>query len=336
MLLHSCNQYYTIIQPSGLDSELHWWTATVYKSFTMPGVPLFVILSGALLLQSSKLNEPIRVFLKKRFNRIGVAFIFWSLIYIAWGFFVTETPPTLNNVIDGVFYSFISGSYYHFWFLYLIIGLYLVTPVLRAVVAYDSHKLLRYLIILWFIGVAVVPIVKLVGAQYLSDTLFVIGGSIGYFVLGAYLQRIRVRSSILYALFFLSFGFTIFGTWLMRFHFQSLGQEYFFFDYLSANVILTSVVLFMILSKFPADWAKNKHSLLGRVVHEIGRNTLPIYLFHIIILETLQRGYLGFSLSLTTMNPIIGVPIVAAVTFFITFGLVLVMKKVPVLRKLIG
>jgi hypothetical protein len=56
----------------------------------------------------------------------------------------------------------------------------------------------------------------------------------------------------------------------------------------------------------------------------------------VIILESLQRGYFGFKLSLTIINPIIGVPLITIVTFFITFGLVLIMGKIPVLKKLIG
>ena len=122
----------------------------------------------------------------------------------------------------------------------------------------------------------------------------------------------------------------------MRFHFYSIGQDYFFFDYLSVNVILASVTMFMLLSKFPADWPKNKHPFFQLLVHAISKNTLPIYLFHLIIMETLQRGYLGFKLSLTTMNPIIGVPIVTAVTLLVTLGLILLMKKVPGLRIIIG
>jgi len=315
---------------------MYWWTSTVYKSFTLSCVPLFVILSGALLLQPSKINEPIRVFFKKRFKRIGLAFIFWSPIYLIWAFFVSQTPITSNNIIQGSIFSLFSGSYYHFWFLYLIAGLYLLTPILRAVVSCDDKKILKYLILLWFVGVSIVPVIQLLSGYSLNDTLFVMGGSIGYFVLGAYLQRVKIRSSILYALFFLGFIFTIASTWLMRFPFNSIGQNYFFFDYLSANVILTSVSMFMILSKFPTDWPKNKHPIIRRVVHSISKNTLPIYLFHLIIMETLQRGYLGFKLSLTTMNPLLGIPVITIVTLFITLGLVLLMKKVPVLRTIIG
>ena len=143
-----------------------------------------------------------------------------------------------------------------------------------------------------------------------------------------------MRSLILYGLFFLSVGFTIFGTWLMRFNLSSLGQENFFFDNLSIGVILTSITLYMILSKVSADWPKNP--LVKRVLHMISKNTLPIYFFHVIVMETLQRGYLGFKLSITILNPVIGLPIVAITTFFITFGLVLLMKRVPILRSIIG
>jgi len=294
------------------------------------------MLSGALLLQPSKLNESIRTFFKKRIKRIGFAFIFWSFIYLAWAFFISNTPLTNDNILQGALFSFFSGSYYHFWFIYLIIGLYLLTPILRAIVSCDSQKILKYLITLWFIGVSVVPVLQLISGYALNDTLFVIGGTIGYFILGLYLQRIKVRSSILFGLFFASVIFTIISTWLMRFHFYSIGQDYFFFDYLSVNVILASVTMFMLLSKFPADWPKNKHPFFQRLVHAISKNTLPIYLFHLIIMETLQRGYLGFKLSLTTMNPIIGVPIVTAVTLLVTLGLILLMKKVPGLRIIIG
>jgi surface polysaccharide O-acyltransferase-like enzyme len=122
----------------------------------------------------------------------------------------------------------------------------------------------------------------------------------------------------------------------MHFLFHSLEQDYFFFDYLTANVIVASIALFMLLSRFNADWPGSNHPRASRVVHAISKNTLSIYLFHIIILESLQRGFFGFKLSLTMINPVIGVPLITIVTFFITFGLILFMKKVPVLKKLIG
>jgi len=336
IMLHATNEYYTPFYQIPLDSATYWWTAAVYKSLTLSCVPLFVMLSGALLLQPAKINEPIKVFLKKRAKRIGLAYAFWSVIYLAWGFFVTQTPVTLDGVIQAIVMGLFYGPWYHVWFLYLIAGLYLITPILRAVVAHGSRNLLKYLIILWFIGVAVVPLLRLMTGFVLVDTLFVFGGWIGYFVLGTYLQKKQMRPAVLYGLFFLGTIWTIAGTWVMHFLFPALGQDYFFFDYLTANVIIASVASFMILSRFKANWPGSNHPHLSKVVQTISKNVLPIYMFHIIILMSLQRGFFGFTLSITTINPVIGIPLIAIATFAITFGLILLMKKIPVLKKLIG
>jgi surface polysaccharide O-acyltransferase-like enzyme len=335
-MLHATNEYYQAFEQPTLEPTPYWWTATVFKFLTLSAVPIFIMLSGGLLLQPSKTHEPIKGFLKKRANRIGWAFAFWSAIYLAWGFFISGTPVTLNNVVQGIVKGLFTGPWYHFWFLYLIAGLYLITPILRVIVANRNQNLIMYLIILWFIGVSIVPLLQLTTGYSLNVGVFVLGGTIGYFMLGACLQKARVRPSILYAMFILGFVWTVSTTWLMRFVFPSAGADYFFFDYLSANIIIASVALFTILSRFKADWPGGNHPHLSRVVRAISVNTLPIYMFHVIILMSLQRGFFGFTLSLTVMDPIIGVPIITAATFIITFGLILIMKRVPVLRKLIG
>jgi surface polysaccharide O-acyltransferase-like enzyme len=68
----------------------------------------------------------------------------------------------------------------------------------------------------------------------------------------------------------------------------------------------------------------------------VSENTLPIFLFHALILEALERGFFGFTLSVQVFNPIYEIPLATLVSFFITLGLVVLMKKVPILRTLIG
>ena len=335
ILLHASNETLQLL-PSGTTT--YWWTAVVYKSLALSCVPLFVLLSGALLLQPAKLNEPIRVFLRKRLSRIGLAFAFWSVVYTAWSFYVhiPKIPVTLSNISGAALYDLFSGAYYQFWFIYLIVGLYLITPILRVIIAYGNLRVLRYLILLWFVGVAVVPIIQLASGYTLNSLVFVIGGWVGYFVLGSYLQRIKLRSAILYGLLIICFVWTLFGIWLMNYPFSGLQQNFFFFDYLTANVIIGSAALFMILLKFRPDWPGSNHKITSRIAQAISKNTLPIFLFHVIILESFERGFFGFTLSVTTLNPIIEIPLITALTLFVTLGLVLLMRKVPVLKKLIG
>lgn len=333
VLLHASNE---TLQLSSA-SETYWWTAVIYKTVSMACVPLFVMLSGSLLLQPKKLEEPIRVFLKKRLSRIGLAFVFWTIIYTLWSFFLSQQPLTWPNLVQATLFGIFSGAYYHFWFLYLIIGLYLITPILRAIIANGNWNVLRYLIILWFLAVAVVPIIQLVGFYTFYTLVFLIIGWIGYFALGAYLHRVKIHSILLYSVLGCSFVWTIFGTWVMNYPLAYMGNKDFFFDYLTANVILGSITLFMILIKIrPSDWPGKNHSTLRNLVKVIGQNTLPIFLLHVIILESLQRGFFGFTLSAHTLDPAIEIPLIAVVTFFITVGLILVMRKVPGLRKLIG
>lgn len=332
VLLHASNE---ALQASSVP-EAYWWIAVVYKSLSLSCVPLFVMLSGALLLQPAKLDEPIRVFLKKRLSRIGLAFGFWSAVYLAWGFFISKTPVTLSNIGQGIIRDMLSGADYQFWFIYLLVGLYLITPILRVVIAKGDSKIVRYLILIWLVGVIVVPLAQLVVSDSLISAVFLLSGFIGYFVLGIYLQNTKLRSALIYVLLILGIASTIFGIWLMYYPLNALGHNNYFFDYLAINVIIGSVAMFLILLKFRPDWPGTNHAAASKVVQAISKNTLPIFLFHVIILETFERGLLGFKLSFTTLNPIIEIPLLAALTFFVTLGLVLLMKKVPVLRKLIG
>ena len=319
-----------------LDSTQYfvlWWSQTIYQSFVILGVPLFVMLSGVLLLQPSKTNEPIRVFLKKRLSRIGLAFLFWSAIYFAWSYYVNHQTLTVNSVFQSLLNG---GAYFQFWFIYLIMGLYLITPILRIFVAHANRSLLRYLLILWFIAASLLPLFHLITSFEVDKNLFLLSGWIGYFILGLYLMGTMPKTKTLKRLFAAGVILTILGSWLMAYPFHSLDQYYFFAFTLSANVILSSVALFSLLIKHPPNWPGNSHPRFSRLIHAISANTLPIFFLHIIVLEALNKGLLGFRISLMDISPIVEIPIVAVVALFICLGLILVMKKIPVLNKLIG
>jgi surface polysaccharide O-acyltransferase-like enzyme len=333
VMFHAINEPYPELHLTSTQYFVFWWSSSIYLSLVIMGVPLFIMLSGCLLLQPSKVDEPIRVFLSKRLSRIGFAFVFWSLIYFAWSYYVNHEAITSNSVIQ----SFLSGgAYKQFWFIYLIMGLYLITPILRIVVAHADKKILRYLIILWFIAATLLPLFHLITGFEVDANLFTFGGFIGYFVLGIYLISVKLKTKTLKKLLAAGIISTIIGLYLMSFPFQSEGQ-YFFFTYItSANVVLASISAYMLLAKYPKDWPKTNHPKLSRLTQAISANTLPIFFFHVIVLETLNKGLLGFKISLLEISPLIEIPLATAVTLIITLGLILLMKKVPILKTLIG
>lgn len=315
-----------------------WSSTSFYLSIVPLGVPLFLMLSGSLLLQSSKADEPIKVFLKKRFARIGIAFVFWSAIYFVWSYYVDGVTLTARSITRSLLQG---GPYYHFWYIYLIMGLYLITPILRAVVNYPDRKLTRYLIILWFVGASVPPLLQLITGLAVDNTLLLLGGYIGYFVLGTYLIGVEVKTKTLRVLFVTCVILTFVGLFMMNFPFHSSGNYYFFDGYMSMTVILGSVAAFLLLSKVRSDWPGNSKPWFNRLVHAISENTLPIFFLHPIVLDLINRAAIGFQISFFNAPPPIyiplaAVPIAAVSTLFICLGLIVALKKVPVLKKLIG
>ena len=92
----------------------------------------------------------------------------------------------------------------------------------------------------------------------------------------------------------------------------------------------------MLLRKVPAGYVETKSKPANRVIHFISQCSLAIYLMHLIILESLQRGYFGFQISINTLNPIIEIPFVAIVTFLICLAILYPVSKIPKVKKIIG
>ncbi len=331
IMLHGATEPITIANQMSPEGVVLWWTTNIYNSLARPAVPLFVMLSGALLLQPAKLEEPLSVFFKKRLNRIGVPFLFWGAAYFAWRVFVHGETLTANTILEGV----LTGPYFHFWFFYLLVGLYLLTPVLRVLVAYIKRRTFNFLLILWFLGTAIVPILSLFTDYRLNSNVFILTGWLGYFLMGAYSPKTRVRSEVLYATLGLGLVWTTIGTYIIV---GTIGerQSQFFYDAYSFSMIGVSVALFLILSTVSVERVEKRFPKGSRLLSLISQNTIPIYLFHIMILEALQNGFLGFQISLATMNPVLEVPLITAVTLLICLAIIYPLKKVPFVKRIIG
>lgn len=340
LLLHAANDLTTQTM-SDLETW-RWITVSIYQSIGRMGVPLFVMLTGALLLAPAKKDEPLGVFFKKRFSRIGLPFLFWGALYFIWDFYVENQPFTQTFLIKSV----LSGPYFTFWYLYMLTGLYLVTPLLRVMVANASQQLMKYFIAVWFVGTALVPLIPFLisnaysqSAYYLDGNVFVIPSYVGYFVLGAYLVNVKVTNrKLLAGLTVLGVGLSALGTYIIAMSVGG-GTTYFFQEYVSPTMILAAVPFFLLLNSYrpkPETTGAMKPSWPKRVMHVISENTLPIFLFHMMVIYTLQHGLLGFTLNGDVVNSIVGVPLMAGVTLVICLAVMVPLKKLPVIKKLVG
>jgi surface polysaccharide O-acyltransferase-like enzyme len=115
-------------------------------------------------------------------------------------------------------------------------------------------------------------------------------------------------------------------------------EMYFFQEYLSPTVMLASVMVFLLLLRLqPPSTQKEAHySKLSKLVKLISQNTLAIYFVHIIVLESFQKGYFGFAINRTTVNPAVEIPVITVLVLFVSLAVVVLLKKIPYMNKLVG
>src|SRR5699024_727254 len=111
-------------------------------------VPVFVMISGRFFLDPQRKISIYKIF-DKYLKRLIVAFAFWSAIYQV--FYAVKNYAFGENTLinlNGYIYEFFLGAY-HMWYLYMLAGLYLLTPLIRKFTA--EKKALIYAIVLTFL-----------------------------------------------------------------------------------------------------------------------------------------------------------------------------------------
>ena len=129
----------------------NWIAANFYDSFSRMGVPLFFMVSGYLLLGKI---EPISDFFRKRFLKVGVPTLFWSVFYLFWSVeaYSSGKMSPLVITLSMLKTMYLGDVEIHLWFLYILVGIYLVVPILRVFISAASRRDLTYFVVLWFVA----------------------------------------------------------------------------------------------------------------------------------------------------------------------------------------
>ncbi|MDO5570961.1 MAG: acyltransferase [Bacteroidales bacterium] len=255
---------------------------SIYNSFTRPAIPLFVMVTGILLL-------PVKIgmldFYKKKTSRLVIPFLFWSILYnlfpwitgllhlepniinlfFKWVEPTQEFIPSLKNILMIPF----GFSYYaiQMWYVYMLIGLYLYLPIFSAWVEKSTKKEQQIFLIIWFISLFI-PYLR----NYLMNDLwgvcswnefgllYYFAGFSGYMLLGYYLMNntIRITKMKRYLISFFSFIVGYFITFigfkqLSGVEGQSEALVELFFTFCSPNVALMTFGIFFGLQNIKFD-----------------------------------------------------------------------------------
>jgi surface polysaccharide O-acyltransferase-like enzyme len=307
-----------------------WIIADIYGGIARIAVPLFFMISGYLLLPRS---ESLSVFYTKRMTRILIPFVAWSLIYLGWycgNHPHTCTPTLIWDLL------LVRGTYYHLWFLYSLISIYLILPILRLMIRPDIDKgILWYLILLWLIFQPVLTIAHKFWNFSIKISAPLATGFVCYFVLGYLLGEITlfrgriILSSIIWVI---ATMVTIVGTYL--FTRNSDQFDGFFYDFVSLNVILASSTVFLLL-RWISEANIFSSSRAYALMRTFAASAFGIYLVHILVIEVLSSWIPFVHINSFMGNAIWSVPLVSMVVFFLSFLIVRILQKIPILKYIV-
>lgn len=311
-----------ILYQYGYVSNFVWWTGNVYDSFARFCVPVFVMLTGVLMLSRTyELNE----FLKKRFSRIVLPFLFWSLVYamIALNDNISAGHEmSFLEIIEWVIHLLLNGSSYHLWYIYMIIGIYLFVPIISKWIQNATEKEILYFILIWIFTLIINE--PLLCSFRINVDLTYFSGFIGYLVLGYYLSiksfsyRKGIMNAIAVFMVFIGVSITIFGTYYLS-HDNNRFEEY-FYNYNTLNVLMVCVGLFLFFKNLEIN-----NPIVVKSTNFISKYSYGIYLVHVLILRFLSIIKINYDF----INPVFAIPLVTLMCLLISTLVIYSINKLP-------
>lgn len=302
-----------------------WTSGLFWGALFRASVPLFLMASGAIMLEPSKTFSLKKLYLHN-IARIVVAMLVWGFAYKIYHL-LEDSQLSLDMLWYSAKRLLLFDQEFHFYYIHMILIVYVFLPVTRFFVEKADKKLIQYTLIVWVMLAIIFPTLRnfspfnlfsgMTGQWIINMTY----SSIGYGVLGYYMKKypLTLRTALLCLIsgFFIIFG----GTFYMS---QKLGVlNEIFLQGTSVGVCVFAIGIFAV-SKF----VKVKGSLQKMAVY-ISKASFCVYLSHMFILYIFQK----FILAELAISSVILIPICSIIILLVCLIIYAIISKIPVLSK---
>lgn len=316
VILH-CSSWHVKTAAFNQDFSFGFYVANIFDSFSRICVPLFVLISGRFLLGK---QESTKIFYQKRASRVLIPLVSWSLIYMLYSvlgnyFFngVWEIKPVLEDLLHG-------RPFYHLWYLYMLIGLYAVTPLVNSFINRFSRKRV-WILAVFFLVVGF--LLDLLAYWYDFELPFPLWFIfyLGYFIWGYLLRDSRhVAPYLLILAYIISSGSIVLLT-----NKTAQSGSFYFYNYLSPFVIIGALSIYKLFCqlKMPQNWLSKMASL-----------SFGVYLVHAGVLDVFNK-LISLSGTKFFAEPLVGIPVKFLIVFSLSALISYLILKVKYVKKII-
>lgn len=336
-----CSDPFNVSPEARMNPDYNFWGG-LYGAFLRPCVPLFVMLTGLLLLP---VRQDFGSFYKKRMLRVLVPFLIWSLFYNLFPW-ITGLAGLEASVLSDMFaYAGEAPSQsltsclqnigmipFHFsvytiplWYIYMLIGLYLYMPFFSAWVEKATERQLKIYLLVWGFTLFLPYCYEYISTSIWGTcawndfgTLYYFAGFNGYLLLGYYLKKgntwpVKRILPVAVLLFAVGYAVTYYGFRHMTAQPDITERQVeLFFMYCSPNVLMMTVAVFLLVQK-----VKIESPLLVSALSDISRCGLGIYMIHYFIVGI---GY--WVVDKMDVSVSVRIPVTALLVFLASWGLV--------------
>lgn len=269
--------------------ERYWLTADVIESLFIFAVPVFFMISGISLMDYQKKYDT-KIYLKKRFSKTVIPFLFWTFMGLLFDIFFLHTVKasdlTLKVLVDG----FINNHFVQiYWFFMPLFGIYLSIPLFASIEEEKRVELFKYLFLIGFIFNGTIPF--LLSAFHIDMAwplgINVVSGYAIFVVMGYLIHKIDFtlnQRCIIYILGLAGLLMHFGGTYYESYALGDVSQIYKNLTY--APIVMYSGAFLLFIKQISEKVMKTN---ISKYVHFIKKYTFPIYLMHYYIIEILNR-----------------------------------------------
>lgn len=326
---------------SDVDPEKpKFWIYLFFSVFCKFAVPLFLAISGALML--NKPNEPLREVWSKRIFRISVILVVYSAAYYIYNCTITNKAPDPFKFIVDLYSSGVQG---HLWYLYLYIAYLAVLPFLRAMVNGLKNKYFIYMFFIALVLNGIIPSLEylvLKNSVTMNSSLKIVwlaDSAVLYPCLGYFMQHRMKKESIKKALpwlwlfsvigIFLS-GYVTYYKGMITGIMEEQASQEFFDDF----AVLTCAAVFLTIRLLFED--RNGSGISRKLILSMGSCTFGIYLIHMWVRDIALIDNVYYCLNRIGLDRIICILLVCALILMISYLITLAVSGIPYMKKLVG
>lgn len=324
----ACLMVIVMHAPISGDGAMTHGPFLVFTSYlTAPCVPLFFMVSGALLLPCRE-GITARAYLAKRIGKIVGPTVCFSLFYIVLNIRQMEIGGGKTILLNLLSIPFSAQGHGILWFMYTLMGLYLLVPILSPWIRRASKHEIELYLVLWFVTL-LYPYIGLLLQCNTGNTgvLYCFSGYVGYFLLGHYLSRNMLPLKVLLPVSLFVLPLPLFNKLL------GWGLDFYTaFWYLSAPVAILTASWFCCIKRFFSTVGMRLSSLT-KALTVVSNLSFGIYLVHIFVMRTLLWNW---SFIYSIKNYYLQTFIIIVLTFMGSFVIVYLLSRLPLSQYIIG